>query len=46
MEALEARGEIAEALLVYDRLRRLLRDELGVAPGTEVQAVLERLLAR
>ena len=29
MEALEQRGNVAEALLVYDRLRVLLRDELG-----------------
>jgi len=46
MEALEARGEVAEALLVHDRLRQLLRDDLGVAPGKEVQTVVERLLAR
>jgi DNA-binding SARP family transcriptional activator len=46
MEALEARGEVAEAVLVHDRLRRVLRDELGLAPGKEAQAVLERLLAR
>lgn len=46
MEALEARGEVAEALLVHDRLRRLLRDDLGLSPGQEVQAVLKRLLAR
>ena len=31
MEALEQRGNVAEALLAYDRLRVLLRDELGVA---------------
>ena len=46
MEALEARSEVAEALLVHDRLRRLLRDDLGLVPGKEVQAVVERLLAR
>lgn len=45
METLEARGEVAEALLVHDRLRRLLRDDLGLAPSREVQAVVERLLA-
>jgi DNA-binding SARP family transcriptional activator len=33
MEALEQRTNNAEALLVYDRLRVLLRDELGVAPS-------------
>jgi hypothetical protein len=29
---------------VHDRLRALLRDELGVAPGPSVQAVHRRLL--
>ena len=33
MEALAARGEIAEALAAYERLRVLLRDELGMAPA-------------
>jgi DNA-binding SARP family transcriptional activator len=46
MEVLEKRGEIAEALLVHDRLRRLLREELGVMPSGDIQAVHERLLAR
>ena len=44
MEALERRGNVAEALLVYDRLRVLLRDELGIAPGSAVQTVYRRLL--
>jgi DNA-binding SARP family transcriptional activator len=44
MEALAARGNTAEALLVYDRLRTLLRKELGVAPSSDVQAVHARLL--
>ena len=44
MEALEQRGNNAEALLVYDRLRVLLRDELGVAPSPAVQSVYRRLL--
>ncbi|HEX8205021.1 MAG TPA: BTAD domain-containing putative transcriptional regulator [Solirubrobacteraceae bacterium] len=46
MEALAARGNVAEALLAYERLRTLLRDELGVAPSRESQAVHARLLAR
>jgi DNA-binding SARP family transcriptional activator len=46
MEALAARGNGAEALQVYERLRRLLRDELGVAPGSAAQALHRRLLAR
>ena len=44
MEALAARGNVAEALLAYERLRTLLREELGVAPGRELQAVHARLL--
>jgi DNA-binding SARP family transcriptional activator len=44
MEALEQRGNVAEALLAYDRLRVLLRDELGIAPSPAVQSVHRRLL--
>jgi DNA-binding SARP family transcriptional activator len=44
MEALEQRGNVAEALLVYDRLRVLLREELGIAPSPAVQSVHRRLL--
>jgi DNA-binding SARP family transcriptional activator len=44
MEALERRGNTAEALLIYDRLRVLLRDELGIAPSPAVQTVYRRLL--
>jgi SARP family transcriptional regulator, regulator of embCAB operon len=44
MEALERQGNVAEALLVYDRLRVLLREELGVAPSPTVQDVYRRLL--
>jgi DNA-binding SARP family transcriptional activator len=44
MEALERSGNVAEALRVYDRLRLMLRDELGIAPGPAVQAVYRRLL--
>jgi SARP family transcriptional regulator, regulator of embCAB operon len=44
MEALEQRGNVAEALRVYDRLRVLLRDELGIAPSPAVQNVYRRLL--
>ena len=44
MEAQAARGNVAEALHVYERLRVLLREELGVAPGPAVQAVHRRLL--
>ncbi len=44
MEALERRGNVAEALRAYDRLRVLLREELGVAPSPAVQSVYRRLL--
>jgi SARP family transcriptional regulator, regulator of embCAB operon len=44
MEALERSGNVAEALRVYDDLRVLLRDELGIAPGPGVQSVYRRLL--
>jgi SARP family transcriptional regulator, regulator of embCAB operon len=44
MEALERSGNAAEALRVYDRLRILLRDELGIAPSPAVQTVYRRLL--
>jgi DNA-binding SARP family transcriptional activator len=44
MEALERSGNIAEALRVYDRLRLMLRDELGIAPSPAVQSVYRRLL--
>ena len=45
MEALAARGEVAEALAAYEELRVLLRDELGMAPGAATRALHERLLA-
>jgi DNA-binding SARP family transcriptional activator len=44
MEALERRGNVAEALRAYERLRVMLRDELGVAPSPAVQTVYRRLL--
>ena len=44
MQALAARENVAEALLVYDRLRVLLRDELGAAPSPATQELYRRLL--
>jgi SARP family transcriptional regulator, regulator of embCAB operon len=44
IEALERRGNVAEALLAYERLRVLLREELGIAPSPTLQAVHQRLL--
>ena len=45
MRALDARGNAADALAVYDQLRRLLRDELGAAPCAATQALHKELLA-
>jgi DNA-binding SARP family transcriptional activator len=36
MEVLAARGDVAEAHLVYDRLKRLLMDELGKTPDPAI----------
>jgi DNA-binding SARP family transcriptional activator len=44
MRTLERRGNVAEALLAYESLRRLLRDELGLAPAEPLQAAYRRLL--
>jgi SARP family transcriptional regulator, regulator of embCAB operon len=44
MEYLLAREDAAEGLLVYEQLRTLLRDELGVAPSASAQALHVRLL--
>lgn len=44
MEALAARGDVAEALRVYEELRVLLRDELGTPPSPATKALHRRLL--
>jgi SARP family transcriptional regulator, regulator of embCAB operon len=46
MEYLAVRGDAAEALQVYDRLRRLLAEELGTAPGPALQQLHRELLGR
>ena len=46
MEVHARRGDVAKGLQVYDRLRVLLRDELGASPAAAVTALNERLLAR
>jgi len=43
MEALERQGNAAEALRAYERLRMVLRDELGVEPSSELQRVYRGL---
>jgi DNA-binding SARP family transcriptional activator len=45
MRALAARGNVAEALAAYERLRVLLREELGVDPCRAVQDIYADLLA-
>ena len=45
MEVLAERGNDAEALLLYDELRRRLRDELAMAPSALTQAIYRRILA-
>ena len=44
MQTLAARGNTAEAVQVYETLRRLLRDELGVAPSAPTQALHRELI--
>lgn len=44
MEVLAAQGNAAEALVVYEELRRRLREELGVAPSAPTQALHLTLL--
>jgi DNA-binding SARP family transcriptional activator len=45
MQVREAEGNAAEALRVFDRLRTVLREELGAAPGPQAQALLGALLS-
>ena len=45
MEAHAARGNVAEALRVFDDLRGLLREELGTAPSPPLLALHRRLVA-
>ncbi len=45
MRALAAEDNMAEALRVYEELRCLLRDELGISPSTSTQALYEELLS-
>jgi SARP family transcriptional regulator, regulator of embCAB operon len=44
MAVLAERDNAAEALHVYERLREILRDELGTVPGSATQDVHRRLL--
>ncbi len=44
MRALEAQGNIAEGLRVFEQLRTLLRDELGTVPSPEAMSAHDQLL--
>ncbi len=44
MQALQTQGNLAEAMRVFDRLRILLRDELGTAPSPAAIEAHDRLL--
>jgi DNA-binding SARP family transcriptional activator len=44
IESLVAQGNVAEGLQVYVRCRRRFRDDLGAAPGPELQRLHARLL--
>ncbi|HXY80472.1 MAG TPA: BTAD domain-containing putative transcriptional regulator [Gaiellaceae bacterium] len=44
MRALEAQGNVAEALTVYETARGRLREELGVSPAEPLHALYRRLL--
>ncbi|GAA2805235.1 BTAD domain-containing putative transcriptional regulator [Crossiella cryophila] len=45
LDALDAGGRRAEALLAYQDARRVIVDELGIEPGTALRAAHQRLLA-
>jgi DNA-binding SARP family transcriptional activator/tetratricopeptide (TPR) repeat protein len=45
MQALADQGNTAEALIAYERLRELLRDELGTTPSRAVSELHARILA-
>lgn len=44
MQTLAVRDNVGEALIVYERLRTALRDELGVSPSPATQSLHLRLL--
>jgi SARP family transcriptional regulator, regulator of embCAB operon len=44
MDTLAVQGNVGEAMRVYDRARRMLREELGIAPGRAIREAHARLL--
>jgi len=45
MQAHASKGEVAEALRVYERCCKMLRDEFGVVPGNELEQYAARVKA-
>lgn len=45
MQTLALRGNVAEALQAYERLRTRMREDLGSSPGPQTQAVHRQLLS-
>jgi DNA-binding SARP family transcriptional activator len=46
MQALAAGGNPGQAVLAYDRCRRLLREQVGVAPSVEMEQLYRQLTRR
>ena len=46
MRALDARGERPAALVAYEELRSRLREEIGVAPGSQLRALHSEIVTR
>jgi DNA-binding SARP family transcriptional activator len=44
MQSLAGRGNLAEALRVYEQARAVLREELGIAPGPAIRELHAQLL--
>jgi DNA-binding SARP family transcriptional activator len=44
MQVLDCRDNTGEALMVYEQLRRTLREELGASPGPATQSLQRRIL--
>ena len=46
MQALVAGGNPGQAVIAYHRCQRLLREQVGVAPSVEMEALHRQLLQR
>jgi DNA-binding SARP family transcriptional activator len=45
MKVMARRGNVADALRLYEQLKVLVRDELGVSPSPQTQALQVSLLS-